>query len=199
MKNVGEEPKSTKEAIEKIHQRCMTCKKFSPTPPRPVVSLPAATEFNQVLTMDLKEVKVLNYQYIIPIIDVFTSLGVSVFIHNKKPETIVHNLMKQWVLVRYGTLCRIWTDVGGEFCNETLKQLGEALGCKMETTAGYSAWMNGLNEQNHSVIDRCFKKIIKDHPKMDPVVALAWAVNAKNSFPMFGGYSSYQLVFGKNP
>ena len=34
---------------------------------------------------------------------------------------------------------------------------------------------------------------------MDPVVALAWAVNAKNSFPMFGGYSSYQLVFGKNP
>ena len=34
---------------------------------------------------------------------------------------------------------------------------------------------------------------------MDPVVALAWAVNAKNSFPMFGGYSSYQLVFRKNP
>ena len=61
MKNVGEESKVTKKAIEKIHQRCMTCKKFSPTPPRPVVSLPAATEFNQVLTMDLKEVKVLNY------------------------------------------------------------------------------------------------------------------------------------------
>ena len=71
-------------------------------------------------------------------IDGFTRLGVSVFIHNKKPDTIVHNLMKHWVSVGYGTPCRIWTDVSGEFCNETLKQLGEALGCKMETTAGYS-------------------------------------------------------------
>ena len=121
MKNISEELKVTKKAIEKIHQRCMTCKKFSPTPPRPVVSLPAATEFNQVLTMDLKEVKVLNYQYILHMIDRFTRLGVSVFIHNKKPETIVHNLMKHWVSVGYGTPCRIWTDVGGEFCNETLK------------------------------------------------------------------------------
>ena len=34
---------------------------------------------------------------------------------------------------------------------------------------------------------------------MDPQISLAWAVNAKNSFPMFGGFSSYQLVFGRNP
>ena len=58
----------------------------------------------------------------------------------------------------------------------------------METSSRYSAWMNGLNEQNHSVINRCFEKIIMDHLKMDFVMALALAVNAKNSFPMFGGY-----------
>ena len=109
----------------------MTCKKFSPTLPRPVVSLPAAMEFNQVLTMDLKEVKVLNYRYILHMIDGFTRLGVSVFINNKKPETIVSNLMKHWVSVGYGKPCRIWMDVGGKFCNETLKELGEVLGCKM--------------------------------------------------------------------
>ena len=34
---------------------------------------------------------------------------------------------------------------------------------------------------------------------MDPVIALAWAVTAKNGFPMHGGYSSYQLVYGKDP
>ena len=59
--------------------------------------------------------------------------------------------------------------------------------------------MNGLNQRNHSGVDRCFAKIIKANPKMDPVVALAWAGSAKNAFPMYGGYSSYQLVFGKNP
>ena len=34
---------------------------------------------------------------------------------------------------------------------------------------------------------------------MDPVVALAWAVTAKNSYPMNGGFTSFQLVFGKDP
>ena len=34
---------------------------------------------------------------------------------------------------------------------------------------------------------------------MDPVIALAWAVAAKNGFPMHGGYSSYQLIYGKDP
>ena len=59
--------------------------------------------------------------------------------------------------------------------------------------------MNGLNERNHFVVDRCFAKIMNDYPRMHPVIALAWAVTAKNSFPMHGGFSSYQLVFGKNP
>ena len=71
LKNVGEESEVTKKTIEKIHQRCMTCKKFSLTPPRPVVSLPEATEFNQVLTMDLKQVKVLNYRYILHMIQIY--------------------------------------------------------------------------------------------------------------------------------
>ena len=47
--------------------------------------------------------------------------------------------------------------------------------------------------------DRCFAKIMKDDPKMDLIIALAWAVSAKKSLPMHGGYSSFQLVFGKNP
>ena len=40
---------------------------------------------------------------------------------------------------------------------------------------------------------------MKEDQDMDPVIALAWAVAAKNGFPMHGGYSSYQLVYGKNP
>ena len=190
---------TVKEIVGKIHSRCKTCKMFSPTPPRPVVSLPAASDFNEVLTLDLKEVKVQSYKYIFHMIDGFTRLTVSVFLRNKKPETIVHHLMLNWVSVGYGRPKRMWTDNGGEFNNDTVRQLAEALGCKVETGAGYAAWMNGLNERNHSVVDRCFAKIIKENPKMDPVVALAWAVSAKNAFPMYGGYSSYQLVFGKDP
>ena len=42
-------------------------------------------------------------------------------------------------------------------------------------------------------------KIMFENPGMDPEVALAWAVTAKNSYPMHGGFSSFQLVFGKQP
>ena len=37
------------------------------------------------------------------------------------------------------------------------------------------------------------------HAKMKAKVMLAWAVPAKNSYPMIGGFSSFQLVFGKQP
>ena len=54
--------------------------------------------------------------------------------------------------------------------------------------------MNRVNERNHSVFDCFFMKISNENPK----IPLAWAVNAKNTFPMFRGYSSFQLVFVKN-
>ena len=44
--------------VASINQSCATYKRFSPTPPRPVVSLPQASDFGEVLTLDLKEVKV---------------------------------------------------------------------------------------------------------------------------------------------
>ena len=70
--------------VEKIYKLCKTCKEYSPTPPRPIVSLPAASEFNKVLSLDLKEVKVKKIRYILHMIDVFTRLGVSIFIKDKK-------------------------------------------------------------------------------------------------------------------
>ena len=59
--------------------------------------------------------------------------------------------------------------------------------------------MNSLHERNHAVMNRCFGMILHDNPKIDTEVALTWAVTAKNSYPMSGGFSSFQLVFGKQP
>ena len=59
--------------------------------------------------------------------------------------------------------------------------------------------MNGLNERNYAVVDRSFSKILHNNPKMDPKVALAWAVTAKNSYPAHSGFSIFLLVFWKQP
>ena len=198
LKNIKCDDAESRKLVSMIHDKCDTCKIFSPTPARPVVSLCPASEFQEVLTLDLKEVKVGPYNYILHMIDAFTRFTCSVFMSDKRAETVIHHVMKNWV-ANYGRMKKIWSDVGGEFNNNAVRELGEAIGCKVETGAGYSAWMNGINERNHAVVDRCLAKIMYENPEMDPEIALAWAVTAKNSYPMFGGFSSFQLVFGKQP
>ena len=66
-------------------------------------------------------------------------------------------------------------------------------------TAAYSPWSNGLCERNHAVIDDSVSKIMAEQPDCSFTIALIWAVNAKNCLQIVGGYSPYQLVFGRNP
>ena len=73
-----------------------------------------ASNFNEVMTMDLKEVRVDKYRYIIYMIDTFTTFTVAAFIRDKKASTIVHNVMLHWVSAGYGRPGKIWTDVGGD-------------------------------------------------------------------------------------
>ena len=49
------------------------------------------------------------------------------------------------------------------------------------------------------MIDDSVSKIMAEQPDCSLNIALAWAVNAKNCLQMVGGYSPYQLVFGRNP
>ena len=46
LKNVKCDDKMTRKMVATIQDRCQTCKKFSATPSRPLVSLPPACEFN---------------------------------------------------------------------------------------------------------------------------------------------------------
>ena len=191
--------KKKKQIMERIYEKCETCKVFKKTPPKPVVKLPITCEFNKIVTLDLKEKKTGRFNYILHVIDAFTRLSASAFITNKQTDTVVNQFARIWISVGYGSPGKMWTDVGNEFNSDSVKELSEAFSFEVSTGAGYSAWMNGLNERNHGVIDRTFEKITYDNPTMDPEVALAWAVNAKNCFPMNNGFSSFQLVFGKNP
>ena len=75
----------------------------------------------------------------------------------------------------------------------------ENLNIQVLNTAAESQWQNGVCERNHAVVDRCIEKILEDQPDMPLPKALYWAINAKNALQMWSGFSSYQLVFGRNP
>ncbi len=89
-------------------------------------------------------------------------------------------------------------DNGGEFSNEEYKDLCEQYNIEIQSSAAESPFSNGMVERHHKVLTEMLVKTKADI-SCSWDIALAWALNAKNSMAMFGGYSAYQLAFGRNP
>lgn len=183
--------------LEGIYSSCETCKLYAKTPARPVVSLPMATRFNEMVAMDLKVLK--DKRYILHMIDMFTRLSVSVFVPSKQPKDIVNAVVLHWIGGGWGVMEGILVDNGGEFNNDHMREMGSLLNIRISTTGAESPWSNGLCERNHAVTDRMLEILRDENPTISVDVLLAWANVAKNSMHMVNGFSSYQLVLGKNP
>ncbi|KAG1673036.1 DNA polymerase epsilon subunit 2 [Nymphon striatum] len=183
--------------VDEISNNCQVCKRYKKTPSRPIVALPLATEFNQVVAMDLKEWK--PGVYFFHLIDMATRFSLASVIKNKTPAVITEKIMTLWIGGGMGTPKKFLADNGGEFANADYRDMAENLNIEVWNTAGLSPWQNGLCERNHAVVDDCVAKILEDNPALKLDVALVWAVNAKNALQMVHGWSPYQLVFGINP
>ena len=127
-----------------------------------------------------------------------TGYSAAVVVQNKRKETIVENFIMHWVN-KFGVPDKILSDNGGEFNNADLRDMGENLNTEVLTTPAESPWSNGICERHNAVISDMLKKLMKESPKCKLQVALAWAVNAKNSLQNVYGFSPSQLVFGYNP
>lgn len=185
--------------VDEIVNNCDICKKYKKTPARPVVSIPLARDFNDVVAMDLKEWDKKKNICFLHLIDMATRYSVSVVIHKKERQVIIDKILEKWIGTGLGTPEKFLTDNGGEFCNSEFRDMCENLNITVMNTAAESPFSNGLCERNHAVIDDMVCKILADQPECQLSTALAWAVHAKNSLQMVGGYSPYQLVFGRNP
>ena len=184
------------ELIKNIYLKCSICKEFSHTPPRPSVCLPMAREFNEVVAMDLKSLK--ENLWILYKIDMFTRYTMATLITRKQPSQVINALLKRWVGI-FGIMGKVLTDNGGEFSADEIKDAGSLLNIEVATTGAESPFQNGLCERVHSVTDNILAKLQAQYPKTPLDTLLAWACMAKNSLQMFNGFSSNQLVFGKNP
>ena len=181
-------------AIHKISNNCVTCKKFKKAPLRPVVSMPMASKLNDAISMDLK---IWGAKYFLVIIDLATRYCTAVVINNKNPSTIISNIFLHWIAI-FGPPKTILSDNGGEFSNKEMRALGEAFNINIKTTAAQSPWSNGVCERQNAVIGDSVRKIMAD-AMCSVEVALAWAVAARNSLANNSGFSPNQLVFGQNP
>ena len=183
---------------EEISMNCDVCKKYKKTPSRPIVSMKMAYDFNDIVAIDLKEYRK-GKVYFLHMVDMATRFTRSTIVNSKEPKVIVDNIFKIWIGTGIGAPKSILCDNGGEWSNETFLEMCENTNISIMHTAAESAFSNGICERNHAIIDEMVYKIMEQQPRLSLGVALAWAVNSKNSLQMVEGYSPYQLVFGRNP
>ena len=197
-KDAGIYDKETNAIVDKLTNSCESCVKHSKTPSRPVVSMNMAHEINDIVALDLKEFEK-GKIYFLHMIDLASRFSRSCVIKSKEPKVIVENLITKWIGSGLGAPRKILCDNGGEFANQTFLDLCENMNIEAMHTAAFSPFSNGVCERNHAVVDDMVYRMMAEDKDLKVEVALAWAVNAKNCLQMFGGFSPYQLLYGRNP
>ena len=195
LKSTGRIDSETLKTLQKVCEDCKICLVNKKPAPRPVVGLPLATEFNEMVAVDLHELEP-NTWYL-HIIDEFTRFSAGRIMRSKKSSEFVKKFLESWVAV-HGAPKRLFSDNGGEFNNTEVHDMAENFSIEIKTTAAYSPWSNGLMERHNETLTEILHKVKADK-HCDWETALYWALMAKNSLNNVHGYSSYQLVYGRNP
>src|SRR5678815_3679220 len=107
--------KTLEEKIIDIVGKCDTCIKYKKTPARPIVGMPMAKHFNEVVALDLGEIE--NRRFLM-MVDLATNYCQAAWIKDKNPLTVVKAFMGKWLSV-LGTPRKILSDNGLESVSYT--------------------------------------------------------------------------------
>ena len=198
LKNAGYDVGKLSVILEEIVKKCEICDHFGRSKSNPVVSLPLASDFNEVVALDLHQLESKPGLWYLHVIDVFTRYSEAMLIQDKRAETVVMAFNSIWVL-RHGPPKKLLTDNGTEFVNETFLAWSGHFNVEMMSTAAEAPWSNGCCERHNQVLTEMFLRICADNPKLPTYISLRQAVFAKNVLFNFSGYSPHQLVYGKQP
>ncbi len=191
----GNKDKDCFTILQQIVFDCEICQKYKRTKPKPAVGLPMASEYNETVAVDLHELE--PGVWYLHIIDHFTRFSTGNIVKTKKSSEIVNSFIHTWISV-HGAPQRLYSDNGGEFNNQEIRDMAENFNIETRTTAGYSPWSNGLLERHNQTLTEIILKVNREN-RCNWHTALDWALVAKNSMLNVHGYSPYQLVFGQNP
>ena len=182
------------QAVDEVYKECDLCKRWKKPSPRPIVGLPHAQSFNETVAMDLK---FFEGKIILHLIDHLTRFSMATVCKSKDPKEIISGIFRCWVGI-FGAPKKFLSDNGGEFANRAFIDLAEAVNIRVLTTAAESPWSNGLVERHNAVLGEILHKVLSES-KGDFEMALAWAINAKNSLANIHGFAPVQLALGYLP
>ena len=140
----GERDKFTEAEIRQINDDCHSCGTNKRKMSRKKTSLPRASGFNQVVTMDLKVQGAT--EYVLWCVDNATMFIRGEVVKDKRPETILEALERAWIIGRGAgpglPEKYFFSDNGGEFVNETMTNFLQQAGIRLKTTGSFSPQQN---------------------------------------------------------
>ena len=158
LRNGGVKDKVLLDLVEKVTNECDVCLKYKRPHLTPIVCFPRATEFNENVGLDLKQI---GNKYMLHFIDHFTRYSQAIVINNKEAQTIVNGTIRSWVAI-FGPPKSVLSDNGKEFDNEKYKELCEKLNITVTYTAAESPWSNGVNERHNGLLAEMVYKLVAD-------------------------------------
>ena len=145
-----------KKQIRSVTENCEVCKKYKRPAARSVVSVQMAEKFNEVIAMDLKQVR----QHLV-LVDLATRYCVASVIPNKSAKTVVGLIFRNWISL-FGAPRKFLSDNGLKFNNSDMRELGDLFGVKILATAAESPWSNGTCERLNAKIGDTVLKVFED-------------------------------------
>ena len=134
-RNKGKLDEGIRKKINEIVDKCEVCKKNSKSKPKPAVAIPKATEFNSIVSMDLK---IMGDKYILWKVCACTKYIQGRVSNDNKPDTVVKALHRGWCLPYWYPTIGFWSDNEGEFRNSKMEEFVNKLGVTIEFTLVFS-------------------------------------------------------------
>ena len=88
---------SVKQLLEEVSNDCIVCKRYKGTPPVPKSAFPKATSFNEIISLDLKDMKDRNNVYILYMLDEYSKYMKARVVNTKHPEEIIKTFNDAWI------------------------------------------------------------------------------------------------------
>lgn len=195
LKKAGDVKPEIHKDLTAIVDKCAVCLKYKKPAPRPAVGFPLASRFNETVAVDLHQLE--KGKWYLHIIDEFTRYSAGGIITSKAPKVFVEKFIQLWISV-HGPPKTLFSDNGGEFSNNEVRDMAENFNIEVKNTPAESPWSNGLMERHNQTLTDIMTKV-KEEQKCDYETALAWALMAKNTLHNAHGYSAHQLIHGENP
>ena len=146
LKNSSRCSNRDKKLIKLLVENCQICKLKARVFPRPKACMTRSSDFNELVSWDLKDFKNKYNFYILYCLDEFSKLMLGKLMPDKKPQTVIQAFEDVWVYATghgFGWPRQILSDNGGEFINSLVCEYLLKHDVKLKSTAGYAPWSNG--------------------------------------------------------